>query len=200
MRISAVSECELHDSFRVQQIIGMFDLPASETLQTAIDVEVPGLDEEWSIGLIVGPSGSGKSTVARHAFGNAVYQDTPWPDDRAMIDCLGEHSIKQITGTLAAVGFNSPPSWIKPYRVLSTGEQFRSNLARAFLRNQSPVVFDEYSSSVCRTVAKTSSMAIKKAICRRRLDLRRRRQYRQPHHAGHRGHAQCDHDLRAALS
>ena len=30
-----------------------------------------------------------------------------------------------------AVGFSSPPSWIKPYHVLSNGEQFRCDLARA---------------------------------------------------------------------
>jgi len=172
MRVTTVSSCKLRDSFRVQQIVGMFDLPTTDTLETQIDVEVPGLDEEWSIGLIIGPSGSGKSTVARHAFGDAVYCGESWPDDRAMIDCLGEHPIKRITGTLTAVGFSSPPSWIKPYSVLSTGQQFRSNLARAFLRDQPLVVFDEFSSSVCRTVAKTSCIAITKAIHRRRVDKR----------------------------
>jgi len=172
MRVKAVNQCKLYDSFRVQQVIGMFDLPSADTLQTEVDVEVPGLDEEWSIGLIVGSSGDGKSTVAQHAFGDAVYRNKPWPANRAMIDCLGDHPIKQITGTLTAIGFSSPPSWIKPYRVLSTGEQFRANLARAFLCDRPLVVFDEFSGSVCRAVAKTSSIAIAKAIRSRRLDKR----------------------------
>jgi len=164
MRIHAVKECKLHDSFRVQQILGMFDLRAADTLNTEIDVEVPGPEEDWSIGLIIGPSGSCKSIVSHHAFGNAVYRNEPWPDDRAMIDGLGDHPIKHIVAMLSAVGFNSPPSWIRPYSVLSTGEQFRANLTRAFLCEKQLVVFDEFSSSVCRTVAMTSSIAIAKAI------------------------------------
>ena len=47
------------------------------------------------------------------------------------IDGLGERPIKEITGLFTAVGFSSPPSWVKPYQVLSNGEQFRCDLARA---------------------------------------------------------------------
>ena len=50
--------------------------------------------------------------------------------DRAVIDGLGERPIKEITGLFTAVGFSSPPSWVKPYHVLSNGEQFRCDLAR----------------------------------------------------------------------
>src|SRR5262249_45512724 len=35
---------------------------------------------------------------------------------------------------LSAVGLSSPPSWIKPYQVLSNGEKFRCDLARALLQ------------------------------------------------------------------
>jgi hypothetical protein len=51
-----------------------------------------------------------------------------------VIDCFGDLPIKQIAQTLSAVGFSSPPSWVKPYAVLSNGEKFRCNLARALLR------------------------------------------------------------------
>ena len=51
--------------------------------------------------------------------------------DRAVVDGLGERPIKEITRLFTAVGFSSPPSWIKPYHVLSNGEQFRCDLARA---------------------------------------------------------------------
>ncbi len=85
----------------------------------------------WQIGLIVGPSGSGKSTIARRMFGARLYRPRQWPDDRAVIDGFGARPIKEITRLLTAVGFSSPPSWIKPYRVLSGGEQFRCDLARA---------------------------------------------------------------------
>ena len=51
-----------YDSFRVQQVAGMFDVPLAEKATERFEVDVPGDDEEWQIGLIVGPSGSGKST------------------------------------------------------------------------------------------------------------------------------------------
>ncbi len=52
--------CPVHDSFRVQQVAGMFDVPVSQRARVSLAVEVPSADEEWRIGLIVGPSGSGK--------------------------------------------------------------------------------------------------------------------------------------------
>ena len=88
---------------------------------------------DWRIGLIVGPSGSGKSTIARRLFGDRLYENAPWPEDRAVVDCLGDRPIKEIIGLLTAVGFSSPPNWVKPYRVLSNGERFRCDLARALL-------------------------------------------------------------------
>ncbi|MEP6900292.1 MAG: hypothetical protein ABJA66_01000, partial [Actinomycetota bacterium] len=41
----------------------------------------------------------------------------------------------EITTTLTAVGLASPPSWLKPYPVLSNGEKFRCDLAMALLQS-----------------------------------------------------------------
>jgi hypothetical protein len=148
--------CPVSDSFRVQQVGGMFDVPLSQRASRRFSVEVPDdlvendearmTNDEvsapssfvirassfpWRIGLIVGPSGSGKTTIARTMFGPHVYRPRQWPRDRAVVDGLGERPIKEITRLFTAVGFSSPPSWIKPYHVLSTGEQFRCDLARA---------------------------------------------------------------------
>ncbi|MEQ8839036.1 MAG: GNAT family N-acetyltransferase, partial [Lacipirellulaceae bacterium] len=74
-----------------------------------------------------------------------------------------------------AVGFSSPPSWVKPYAVLSNGEQFRCDLARALGSGESGrgrgrpgslVVFDEFTSVVDRNVAKACSTAIAKGVRR----------------------------------
>lgn len=117
-RVDVVAECPVHDSFRVQQIAGMFDVALEEKCRQTFSVEVPALDENWQIGVIVGPSGSGKSTIAREAFGKWLYSSEKWPADAAVIDAFGKLPTKQITGMLTAVGFSSPPSWVKPYRVL----------------------------------------------------------------------------------
>jgi len=123
--------CPVYDSFRVAQVAGMFDVPIQERASERFRVEMPELGEDWKIGLVVGPSGSGKTTVARRLFGDRLYRRGEWPRDRAVVDCLGDRPIKEITGLFTLVGFSSPPSWIKPYHVLSGGEQFRCDLARA---------------------------------------------------------------------
>src|SRR5690606_6712388 len=53
-------ECPVFDSFRVQQVAGMFDVPLAQKSAQRFSVELPARDEPWQIGLVVGPSGSGK--------------------------------------------------------------------------------------------------------------------------------------------
>jgi GNAT superfamily N-acetyltransferase len=195
-------DCPIYNSFRVQQVAGLFDVPLATRSRVEFTIELPPLDEPWSIGAIVGPSGSGKSTVARELFGSALYEPGCWPHDRAVIDGFGDHSLKQITSTLTAVGFSSPPAWIKPFPVLSNGEQFRCDLARALLMAEGgggkgegkhkhsqanvaanhppstiplpplPCVFDEFTSVVDRTVAQIGSAAVAKAIRSGKLGAR----------------------------
>jgi GNAT superfamily N-acetyltransferase len=164
-------ECPVFDSFRVQQVAGMFDVPITQRVSEQFRVELPPLDGPegvpWQIGLIVGPSGSGKSTIAREIFGQRLCRQQEWPRDRAVIDGLGDRPIKEITGLFTAVGFSSPPSWIKPYHVLSGGERFRCDLARALasLRTEADVIaFDEFTSVVDRDVARICAAAIAKGI------------------------------------
>jgi GNAT superfamily N-acetyltransferase len=186
--------CPVHDSFRVQQVAGMFDVPLATKATERFTVELPDRGEPWDVGLIVGPSGSGKSTVAREFFGDVLYQGAQWPADRAVIDAFGELPVRQVVELFTAVGFSSPPSWVKPYGVLSTGERFRCDLARALgasceARGAShsespqlaprasqlappPVVFDEYTSVVDRNVARACSAAIAKGIRRGAIPCR----------------------------
>lgn len=164
--------CPVYDSFRVAQIAGMFDVPLDEKLNRKFRIEVPPLDSEWKIGLILGPSGSGKSSVAKVLFGERVHEGHDWPPDRSVLDCFGDAPVKEITGLLTSVGFSSPPSWVKPYRVLSNGERFRCDLARALfegirvskIESERLVVFDEFTSVVDRNVAKIGSAAVSRGI------------------------------------
>lgn len=170
--ISITVETPIRDSFRVQQVIGMFGLPESPSSRETFNAEIPGTEEDWQIGCIVGPSGSGKTTLARAAFGAALYEPRAWPADRAVIDGLGTAPLQQIAHVLTAVGLGSPPAWLRPFAVLSNGEKFRCELARALLSNRSLVVFDEYTSLVDRTVAKIASAAISRSIRKGRIECR----------------------------
>jgi GNAT superfamily N-acetyltransferase len=127
--------CPIHDSFRVQQVAGMFDVPLADRAIERITLDLPKLDDDWHVGLIVGPSASGKTALARHLFGHSYYQPANWPHGRAVVDCFEPLTIHQTTALFTAVGFSSPPSWIKPYHVLSTGQRFRCDLARALAQN-----------------------------------------------------------------
>jgi hypothetical protein len=129
--IKATVSCPIRDSFRVQQVAGIFGLALRECAKERFEVDVPSVHERWQIGLIVGPSGSGKSTIAGRAFGDRVYAGAAWPDRRAVVDCFDELSIRHVIDLFTAVGFSSPPAWVKPYGVLSNGERFRCDLARA---------------------------------------------------------------------
>ncbi len=131
--VNVIVECPTRESFRVEQVRGMFGLPAAARSRQQFSVELPGIDEPWQIGAIVGPSGSGKTTIARAAFAGCLARPHRWPGDRAVIDCFGSRPIKEVTRALTAVGFSSPPAWLRPYRTLSTGERFRCDLARALL-------------------------------------------------------------------
>jgi ABC-type ATPase with predicted acetyltransferase domain len=66
-----------------------------------------------------------------------------------------------VSTKLSSVGFNSIPSWYKPYHVLSNGEKFRADLARKIKSNS---VIDEYTSVVDRNVAKAASVALSRYI------------------------------------
>jgi ABC-type dipeptide/oligopeptide/nickel transport system ATPase subunit len=146
----------------------MFDLPPLSGTRSAFDVEIPSLDEPWAIGVIVGPSGSGKTTVARQMFGDRLVDHWDWSAQQSILDGFPSHmGIAQITGLLSAVGFSSPPAWLRPFGLLSNGEQFRVNVARTLAEMPDLAVVDEFTSVVDRTVARIGSGAIAKAVRRR---------------------------------
>ncbi|WP_158545454.1 GNAT family N-acetyltransferase [Bremerella cremea] len=163
--VDAVVACPVHDSFRVQAVAGMFDVPLAEKTSRQFSVELPSADQAWQVGMIVGESGSGKSTVAQAAYGNQLVRSFRWPREAALVDGFPSRlTAREVVRTLTSVGLSSPPTWCKPYHVLSTGEKFRADLARSIVRGQPVVAFDEYSSVVDRETARFGSLALRKGI------------------------------------
>ncbi len=162
---------------RVQQVAGLFDLTVAPTERLAWNVTLPLDARPWQIGLIAGPSGCGKSTIARHFWPDKVARAAAlaWPRDRALLDGFPEAaSIKDITALLSSVGFASPPAWLRPFHVLSTGQQFRAVLARLLAEALADpvhpmIVLDEYTSVVDRTVARIGSAALARTVRRHGL-------------------------------
>lgn len=149
-------------TFRVSSVIGKFDLQSENIIEHFKgNIDLPN---KWSVGLIVGKSGTGKTTIAKQLFNDAYITDYKYNSQCILDDMPKECSINQITNAFNSVGFSSPPSWLKPYNVLSNGEQMRVNLARAILEDNPLIVFDEFTSVVDRNVAKIGSFAMQKAI------------------------------------
>lgn len=181
MRITV--ETQVEPTPRVLQCRGLFDLSEETFSRVVWDCSLTlHKQRPWQIGLITGPSGCGKSTVARNIFplnpalqgGGHIWTDTlpPWHPDRSVLDAFPEGlSVKDITLLLSSVGFSSPPAWLRPYRVLSTGQRFRCDLALllAHLTPDDVGVYDEFTSVVDRTVAKVGSSALAKTVRQRNL-------------------------------
>ena len=149
-------------TFRVASVIGKFDLQSENIVEHFKgDIELP---EQWQVGLIVGKSGTGKTTIAKQLFENAYVTSYEYTKETVLDDMPKECSVEQITFAFNSVGFSSPPSWLKPYSVLSNGQKMRVDLARAILEEQKFFVFDEFTSVVDRNVAQIGSFAMQKAI------------------------------------
>lgn len=166
MKINVIRETKIDKTLRVQQLGSMFDAPVEDKSRMIWTGDFPFDAEPWSVGLIVGPSGAGKSTIAREAFGKNVDVKLKWTAGSVIDDFDKKYSIQEIAKVCSAVGFNTIPSWMRPFSVLSTGEKFRVELARRLMECADPVMVDEFTSVVDRQVAQIGSHAVQKYIRR----------------------------------
>jgi GNAT superfamily N-acetyltransferase len=151
--------CTVEIDDAVRAVCASFDFPFDGVSRFDVPEITP--PEDWGVGLIVGPSGSGKSS-ALASFGQEA--EVEWHPGRAIVSHFA--SVEDAQERLSAVGLNSLPSWVRPYRVLSTGERFRADLAR---RIHTGAVIDEFTSVVDRVVARSASVALRRFVRARQL-------------------------------
>jgi ABC-type polar amino acid transport system ATPase subunit/GNAT superfamily N-acetyltransferase len=157
-----IKEVKPTKTFRVASVIGKFDLQSENVVEHFKgDIAIP---DQWQVGLIVGKSGTGKTTIAKQLFEDAYITSYEYTAETVLDDMPKECSVEEITAAFNSVGFSSPPSWLKPYSVLSNGQKMRVDLARAILEKNELFVFDEFTSVVDRNVAQIGSFAMQKAI------------------------------------
>ena len=162
MKIDIERHVDLSQSMRARQLSAIFDVPMEDAVQQHWNGELPIEDEPWQVGLIVGPSGAGKSTVLREVFGDPLSQK--WSKPSVLDDFDSKLEVQAISDACSAVGFNTIPAWLRPFKVLSNGEQFRVSLARALLESKGRIVVDEFTSVVDRQVAKIAAHATQKWV------------------------------------
>jgi len=137
-----------------ESISKMFDYDFNG--ETVFRCEHPAFPEDYGIGLIVGPSGSGKSTLLNEI---GLTELPRWERNKAVASHFD--GAEEAQSSLSGVGFNSIPSWMRPYHVLSTGEKFRADMARTI---KTDACIDEFTSVVDRTVAKSCAYAVARLI------------------------------------
>lgn len=146
-----------------------FDLKVEDTsvvrIPNKIDINSLG---EWKIGVICGASGSGKSTILNHIANKCGRQiSTPiFDSSKSLISNFDNMTPKEATMLLSSMGLASVPTWIRPFNVLSNGEQYRASLAKLVgdSKDGEIIFVDEFTSVVDRDVAKAMSNALQKYI------------------------------------
>ena len=164
MRISIEHTCRDYRSFRAEKVKSLFNAESGHTWQHV--AEIPIEEEGWQIGLVVGPSGSGKSSIGKAAWGADALHNlyAGWPEGAPIVDGIAPGGdFKQVTGALASVGLGDVPAWLRPFGVLSNGEQFRAGLARLVVDAPERAVVDEFTSVIDRQIAQIGAGAFAKA-------------------------------------
>lgn len=161
--IDFVVETDVSRSVRARQLEALFDVPPQDKCAIHYQADLPLEERPWQVGAIIGPSGCGKSTILRHLWGDQP--ELEWKGKSVLDDFPEGLSIAAISEVCQSVGFNTIPTWLRPYHVLSNGEKFRVDMARRLLEFET-VVLDEFTSVVDRQVAKIGSHAFQKYIRR----------------------------------
>lgn len=164
MKVEVHNRVSDFNSYRAARVKSLFNAESGCNFDLEIDnVDLSG---DWSIGVVVGPSGSGKTSIGRQIFGeNKIYDYTQgWSPDKPIIDDIAPNGdFNEVTAALANVGLGSVPSWLRPFRVLSNGEQFRAGLAKIVCEKPDEIVIDEFTSVIDRQIARIGSQAFQKA-------------------------------------
>lgn len=163
MIITVKNECSDFNSYRAARVKSLFNAERGNRFELTADIPVDG--DDWQIGLIVGPSGSGKTTIGRALFGGGKIVDlySGWPEDTPIVDAISPGGdFDSVTGALANVGLGDVPAWLRPFKALSNGQQFRAGLARVISDADDNIIVDEFTSVIDRQIAKIGAMAFSK--------------------------------------
>lgn len=152
------------DSYRAARVKSLFN--AENGCNFDLSIENVDLSGEWNIGVVVGASGSGKTSIGKQIFCSDKIADLSagWSENKPIIDDIApDGDFNTVTGLLASVGLGDVPAWLRPFRVLSNGEQFRAGLARLICEKPQETVVDEFTSVIDRQIAKIGAQAFQKA-------------------------------------
>jgi ABC-type lipoprotein export system ATPase subunit/GNAT superfamily N-acetyltransferase len=143
-----------------------FDIQNKEETEVEVSFNLSeAKDFDWNIGVIYGSSGSGKTTILKRM---GELSKSNFDLEKPLISNFDWLEPKDATLLLTSMGLSSVPTWLRPFHLLSNGEQYRAELAYKVgkAKDNEVVLVDEYTSVVDRDVAKAMSFALQKYIRR----------------------------------
>lgn len=141
-----------------------FDIQDQNETLTEIKYDLSKINDfDWNIGVIFGSSGSGKTSILKD-FGEVWGVD--FDDKKSLISNFDFLEPDEAASLLTSIGLSSVPTWLRPFKLLSNGEQYRAKLAYliADAEDEEIILIDEYTSVVDRDVAKSMSFSLQKYI------------------------------------
>tara|TARA_R110000822_G_scaffold227309_1_gene360003 strand:- start:1385 stop:2545 length:1161 start_codon:yes stop_codon:yes gene_type:complete len=145
-------------------IYNTYDIQNKKETITEIKFDLSELNKfNWNIGVIYGSSGCGKTTILKQI--GKITKDN-FDEQKPLISNFNWLKPKEASYLLSSMGLSSIPTWLRPFRLLSNGEQFRAELAYKVgkAKDGELVLIDEFTSVVDRDVAKAMSYALQKYI------------------------------------
>lgn len=162
MKFEIVKQWNMSKTFKAKQVAWNFDFQD----ETIVEKFTWSIDIEWmarNIWLIVWNSWTWKTTIAKELFWNNIHNFTQYNSDKSILDDI-ELNAEETTKLFCNVWLWSVKTRFKNYNVLSNGERMRFELAYILANKEKEVVYDEFTSVVDRTIAKTMSLCINKNI------------------------------------
>ena len=147
-----------------EYVYDAFDIQNKE--ETTVEVSFnlsEAKDFDWNVGVIYGSSGSGKTTILKRI---GELSKSNFAKDKSLISNFEWLEPKEASMLLSSMGLSSVPTWLRPFHLLSNGEQFRAELAYkvASAKDNEVILIDEFTSVVDRDVAKSMSFAVQKYV------------------------------------
>ena len=149
-----------------EYVYDAFDIQNKEETEVVVSFNLEEIKSfDWNIGVILGSSGSGKTTILNKLGELSV---SNFDHNKPLISNFDWLEPNEATKLLTSIGLSSVPTWLRPFRLLSNGEQYRAELAYKVgkAKDGDVVLVDEYTSVVDRDVAKAMSFALQKYIRR----------------------------------
>lgn len=154
-------ESPVFTSYRCQRAADSLDIDITKKSVHELKINA-NINNDFSVGLILGASGSGKTTLAKHIYGQNCFEIN-LDNNKSILDQLPkEWSYDECASALQGIGLTSVPQWLKPISALSNGQKARTEAVFLMTKSNETIVIDEWTSVVDRTVAKIMSHCIQK--------------------------------------